>query len=103
MEREYIFHSDPGHGWLEVSYTELHRLGITDKITSYSYRLYDFVFLEEDCDYATFAEAKKAAGEPFTVKEQVTDTDSFIRRLARYYTSWDGPTEGVIIHDRLYR
>lgn len=60
---KYVFHFDPGHGWLEVKKSELVRLGIADKITSYSYMRGDKVYLEEDCDYSTFLRAKEAAGE----------------------------------------
>jgi hypothetical protein len=53
----YIFHSDGGHGWAEVARTELVELGIEDKITSFSYERDDKVYLEEDCDLATFIDA----------------------------------------------
>ena len=66
----YQFISDPGHGWLRVKLSELKRLGITDKITSYSYISGDHAWLEEDGDYSTFCAAKRAHGEPFTVSER---------------------------------
>jgi len=69
----YIFHSDPGHGWLEVTRAELKKLGILDKITDFSYQRADKVFLEEDQDATTFIEAKKALGEPFEFDEQYLD------------------------------
>lgn len=55
----YIFHHDPGHGWLQVPVSKLVELGITDKITSYSYITKDlsYAFLEEDCDIQTFYNA----------------------------------------------
>ena len=48
----YKFHSDPGHGWLEVPREEVDRLGLAEKISRYSYQSIDGkrVFLEEDCD-----------------------------------------------------
>jgi len=56
------FHTDPGHGWLEVKYSELKELGIEDKISSYSYLKDDAVYLEEDCDAAVYLDAMKANG-----------------------------------------
>ena len=69
----YIFHTDPGHGWLEVTRAECTRLGILDKISHYSYQRGDKVYLEEDCDASLWAEAKKTAGEEFTFDEQHLD------------------------------
>jgi hypothetical protein len=61
--KTYKFHTDPGHGWLEVPTLECHDLGILSKISSYSYRGrnnegIDCLYLEEDCDFAIFHEAK---------------------------------------------
>ena len=58
---KYRFIEDPGHGWLEVPLVELVDLGILNKISGFSYRSRDWrlVYLEEDCDFATFARAKK--------------------------------------------
>lgn len=78
------FYADPGHGWLEVPRDLLHGLGIADKITPYSYQRMDKVFLEEDCDFATFALAMKERGLPFDVVETHTNRDSFVRSLPRY-------------------
>lgn len=81
----YTFHEDPGHGWLEVKKQELIKLGIAEKITHYSYQHGDKVYLEEDCDLATFMMAKKSAREDVTLVTSHTDNDSPIRRLARFY------------------
>ena len=48
----YNFHSDPGHGWLEVPLDEVKH--IASKITGYSYIRGDNVYLEEDCDARIF-------------------------------------------------
>jgi hypothetical protein len=53
-------HLDPGHGWLEVQYSELVKMGIADKITSYSFRAGNTCYLEEDCDLTTFVQALPA-------------------------------------------
>lgn len=57
---KYTFYEDPGHGWLAVSLHELSELGLVNKISSYSYVSRDSqtVYLEEDCDLATFLRAK---------------------------------------------
>ena len=34
---EYLYITDAGHGWLKVPLAELLKLGIADKISSYSY------------------------------------------------------------------
>lgn len=52
--KTYIFHSDPGHGWLAVKKSELTELQIMQAITPYSYMKGDTVYLEEDCDMTTF-------------------------------------------------
>jgi len=70
IKKTYIFHSDPGHGWLEVDRSELKRLGIENKISECSYRRGNKVFLEEDCDATVFLEAKKQHGEPFDFEER---------------------------------
>lgn len=61
--KQYRFFNDPGHGWLEVEISELQELGIMGKITSYSYQQGRFAYLEEDCDFSTFAKAKEEAGQ----------------------------------------
>lgn len=53
----YPFHSDAGHGWLEVAMSDLHTLGIAGEITPYSYAKGGKAFLEEDRDAATFLSA----------------------------------------------
>lgn len=83
----YRFHSDAGHGWLQVTLAELVRLGIAGKITGYSYRLRDTVFLEEDCDASLFNATKLARGERFDVIELAPVRNSNIRNFPRYDAS----------------
>jgi hypothetical protein len=80
----FTFYADPGHGWLEVPRELLDGLGIADKITRYSYQRMGKVFLEEDCDFATFALAMNNAGRKFTTLETHTNGDSFVRSLPSY-------------------
>lgn len=54
----YVYHLDPGHGWLAVKRKELEDLGIASKITSCSYQKGKTVYLEEDCDMSLFLQAK---------------------------------------------
>ena len=81
----YNFHSDPGHGWLEVSREELAMLHIDDAISAYSYQSGDKVYLEEDCDAALFINAKENLGIKVQLQEHSVDGDSFVRTLPRYY------------------
>jgi len=60
MKRRLTFHTDPGHGWLEVPHAELKELGIDSKISEYSYHNSGIVYLEEDCDAGVFIDAIKA-------------------------------------------
>ena len=53
----FTFHTDPGHGWLEVPLELLEELGIAENITGFSYVYGKSVFLEEDCDAGTFVKA----------------------------------------------
>ena len=57
MRTTYHAYIDPGHGWLKVPRKELHELGIADQITPYSYQRGDWVYLEEDRDWAVFTKA----------------------------------------------
>jgi hypothetical protein len=57
-KKNYIFHTDGGHGWLAVKRKELEALNILDKITWASYQKGGTVYLEEDCDAGTFMNAR---------------------------------------------
>lgn len=81
----YTYYTDPGHGWLAVPHSELVELGISDSISSDSYRLGDTIFLEEDLDMGAFFRAKgweKYSDAPIDL--QSSDELSFIRDLPRY-------------------
>ena len=53
------FYFDSAHGWLEVHYEELKDLEILDRITHWSYRDDEKVYLEEDIDAGTYVDAVK--------------------------------------------
>ena len=63
------FHSDSGHGWLAVKRGEVEKLGIADKITTFSYQKGKTVYLEEDTDLSTFKTAMEATGVTLEIKE----------------------------------
>ena len=46
MTDNYTFHTDAAHGWIEVKYSELVRLGIEQSISDYSFIKGDTVYLE---------------------------------------------------------
>ena len=86
MKVKRNFHTDPGHGWLEVKYSELKELRIEDKISSYSYIKDDAVYLEEDCDAAVYLDAMKAKGNEVEIIELVQLDDY---HEIRQYKSYD--------------
>lgn len=57
-----IKYYDPGHGFYAVPHTLIQKLGIADKITSFSRMTATMVFLEEDGDALVLFEAVNKAG-----------------------------------------
>lgn len=83
----YLFHQDPGHGWLECPRYVLDILGIADKVSSYSYQnaTGDIAFLEEDCDYSLFRDAMDAQKHPFAIAKIYHRGDAPCRSFPSYY------------------
>jgi hypothetical protein len=81
MKTEFYFYTDPAHGWLEVPRGLLAELGISERVSRYSYQRGEQVYLEEDCDYSIFRRAMMAAGREFTTADIHTDGEVF-RSLA---------------------
>jgi hypothetical protein len=81
----YIYHTDPGHGWIEVPVADLQELGLKlADFTRYSYMKHDRVYLEEDCDAAVFVNAyREKRGECPAFRVQNTNSDSIIRTFKR--------------------
>ena len=50
MRKTLTYHTDPGHGWLEVPRDDLTALGITDEISACPYQDGASAYLEEDVD-----------------------------------------------------
>lgn len=81
---EFTIYSDPGHGWAKVPVGLLNKLGIQEKITTYSYFRNNSAYLEEDCDLSTFINACKANGIQPHFIEKVTNKSSKIRSYSCY-------------------
>ena len=83
-KKTFIYHSDPGHGWIAVKLKELLYLGIADKISTYSYIKGDTAYLEEDCDASLFFQAFKAV-----FNKQPAYKESYLERTPiRYYNRY---------------
>jgi hypothetical protein len=76
----YLFISDPGHGWLAVPSSEVFRLGL--RPSKFSYVHEGFHYLEEDCDFVLWAEAKNERGESYRIVEEFQE-DTPIRGYLR--------------------
>lgn len=84
MTKTFTFYTDPGHGWLAVTYADVLAAGLDLKdFSCYSYVRGQTLFLEEDQDAGVFLEAWKKLGMSFKIEDNYSDNDSFVRRLAR--------------------
>lgn len=81
---KFRYYQDPGHGWVAVKRDLLKQLGIEDRITPYSFQRGQTVYLEEDCDMATFHHAAKAAGIELNYFPVHTNKNSPIRSYDRF-------------------
>ena len=84
---KFTYYTDGGHGWIKVKKQLLGKLGIENKITSYSYMRKDYVYLEEDCDLHTFEKALADMGMPVNLVQKHTNKTSKIRSYSGYRTS----------------
>jgi len=84
MRKITIYH-DPGHSWAKVPRKALYDLGIAGRITPFSYQRGAYVYLEEDCDMATFLRAydEQVGGIP-SFTESYTNRQSKIRSYCQY-------------------
>ena len=81
----YTYHTDPGHGWLEVSLDELDLLGIRSEVSCYSYINGGKAYLEEDCDMGLFIRTMEAKGVEVKLAHINEPTkDSIIRSYRRF-------------------
>ena len=82
--KKIVFHSDPGHAWVEAPVSELVKYGIADKISVYSYRKGLMAYLEEDCDAGVYIKALEASGVNFEFVEKYEEYTP-IRNYPSYY------------------
>lgn len=82
--RTFLYHTDPGHGWIEVPMAELCRLGIERAITPFSYRHGDTAYLEEDCDAPLFIETLRTQG----VEIKLVPRHQEVTPIRRYDSYW---------------
>ena len=78
------FYSDPGHGWAAVDRDTLVKLNIINRITPYSYQKGHTVYLEEDCDMTTLAQALAQEQDTLELEHHHTDDRSPIRNYPRF-------------------
>lgn len=80
----FTYYTDPGHGWVEVPLELIHELGLTNKITPYSYQRGDMAYLEEDCDAGELIAEMTHRGMKYEITVVNTNHDSFVRSLQPY-------------------
>ena len=76
--------ADPGHAWARFPKARLVKLGIADKISSYSYQRGSNAFLEEDCDLNLLFNTLKDRGYEVKFEESHTNKQSKIRNYQHY-------------------
>jgi hypothetical protein len=86
MKGQYFLHSDAGHGWLEVPYSDLVNIGVDKEISSFSYQKGDMIYIEEDGDLCRFINAyiKHMDSEPKILSTGHCPNYSSIRNLPHY-------------------
>lgn len=75
---------DPGHSWVKVKRSVLHRLGIAYKVSPYSYQRNDYVYLEEDCDETLLREALERHDTVLRITNKHANKSSKIRSYEHY-------------------
>lgn len=96
--------STPGHGYLSVNKDLIEKLGLIDKITSYSGMDANRVYLEEDCDATLFANTCKEQGINIEYKETYRENFNYTHNYNPKYFRikegddvewWNGDKERV--------
>ena len=108
MKKQFTFHEDAAHRWLEVSYQDVTDVDIHNEISEFSYinRFLEKIYLEEDCDYTLFMNAfkNKYGYKPLEVNGRYHEI-SPIRDLPRYigwqFNLYWNPLEGKELKDYL--
>ena len=94
MTKPFTFHIDAGHCWLEVTSTDLNKLGLKESdFSPYSYkepawRPFDLArlnnttyYLEEDCDAKVFIEEFEKVNGEIHFTDSYVEGESPIRNL----------------------
>jgi hypothetical protein len=79
-----LHYVDPGHSWLRVPLKMLKKLGLANKISSFSYQRTEYAYLEEDCDMTVFMKAMEVKGQKVVFVTRRTDRESRIRNYGSY-------------------
>ena len=107
-------YADPSHSWFKVPRKLIRQYDIETLISSCSYQLGDYVYLEEDCDFAIFMKAVTRASdltwemitEVAEIKTSHTNKSSKIRNYPRFIPNFNRPNwvEGqkVRLYDKEY-
>lgn len=78
------YYTDPGHGWVSIKMQALKDLGISEKISHYSYMRGESAYLEEDCDLGILYQACDSKGIKIELITKHTDSRSPIRSYSVY-------------------
>ena len=85
--KTFTMHSDPGHGWLEVSIQEVRQALLdTSDFSQFSFMRGEKLYLEEDCDATLFIRCWEHHVGPVTIAEKYSRYDHWIRSLTRIKT-----------------
>jgi hypothetical protein len=88
--KHWTFHVDPRGGWLQVRVEDVENLGISDRISLYSYRDGDDAYLEDDGDAGLFIEeylrqtGMKRHELDVSIKSKTWNDDAPCRSFGRY-------------------
>lgn len=80
----YKSYSDAAHGWVAVKRSEIERLGLSGRISRYSYQRGDTCYIEEDGDLVAFLTAKRERNELVSFKQGKRQNRSPIRSYESY-------------------
>jgi len=82
---KFNYYRDAGHGWVAVKKNILEKIGIADKITSFSYQRGKMAYLEEDCDLSLFMKAmEEYLGKTPTLEVKDHGNYSWVRSQETY-------------------
>lgn len=72
-------YEDGGHGWYAVEKDYVKLLGISEKVSGYSYEKDGLAYLEEDCDASLLLDAMEAKGYEYVIERIYQKGNSPIR------------------------